>query len=161
MWRPATAAWPKASTVRAQRAKSSKDEVMSVGRQRVTPVSRRASRARAAASAVVAGSLKSTPAKPLTCRSKKPGARTRTALPSDLADAPQLADQGHGRRLRGQVGRRARDEDRRPGPRRSEEHTSELQSHVNLVCRLLLEKKKKHNYTPTPTNKKNIPIKTI
>src|SRR6266571_5864347 len=29
---------------------------------------------------------------------------------------------------------------------RSEEHTSELQSHVNLVCRLLLEKKKKKNY---------------
>src|SRR5690242_20956141 len=29
------------------------------------------------------------------------------------------------------------------GFRRSEEHTSELQSHVNLVCRLLLEKKKK------------------
>src|SRR5690242_21476428 len=28
---------------------------------------------------------------------------------------------------------------------RSEEHTSELQSHVNLVCRLLLEKKKKKN----------------
>src|SRR5260370_19334244 len=26
--------------------------------------------------------------------------------------------------------------------RRSEEHTSELQSHLNLVCRLLLEKKK-------------------
>src|SRR4051812_49781275 len=26
-------------------------------------------------------------------------------------------------------------------PRRSEEHTSELQSHVNIVCRLLLEKK--------------------
>src|SRR5690242_20858211 len=32
----------------------------------------------------------------------------------------------------------------RAGPR-SEEHTSELQSHVNLVCRLLLEKKKKKN----------------
>src|SRR5690242_21628313 len=32
------------------------------------------------------------------------------------------------------------------GEARSEEHTSELQSHVNLVCRLLLEKKKKtHN----------------
>src|SRR5438477_138947 len=31
---------------------------------------------------------------------------------------------------------------RPPGPApRSEEHTSELQSHVNLVCRLLLEKK--------------------
>src|SRR6266571_5812406 len=31
---------------------------------------------------------------------------------------------------------------RSPPLRRSEEHTSELQSHVNLVCRLLLEKKK-------------------
>src|SRR4051812_20888552 len=33
--------------------------------------------------------------------------------------------------------------------KRSEEHTSELQSHVNLVCRLLLEKKKKHKSTPS------------
>src|SRR5690242_21642786 len=32
-----------------------------------------------------------------------------------------------------------------PGPR-SEEHTSELQSHVNLVCRLLLEKKKNQEF---------------
>src|SRR5436309_7874050 len=31
------------------------------------------------------------------------------------------------------------------GGRRSEEHTSELQSRENLVCRLLLEKKKKYN----------------
>src|SRR5690242_21088751 len=31
-----------------------------------------------------------------------------------------------------------------PSHTRSEEHTSELQSHVNLVCRLLLEKKKLH-----------------
>src|SRR5947207_7643646 len=30
-----------------------------------------------------------------------------------------------------------------PAIRRSEEHTSELQSHSDLVCRLLLEKKKK------------------
>src|SRR5256885_9010515 len=30
---------------------------------------------------------------------------------------------------------------------RSEEHTSELQSPCNLVCRLLLEKKKKHIHT--------------
>src|SRR5947207_4228955 len=29
------------------------------------------------------------------------------------------------------------------GAKRSEEHTSELQSHSDLVCRLLLEKKKK------------------
>src|SRR5207247_7133919 len=32
-----------------------------------------------------------------------------------------------------------------PDSRRSEEHTSELQSRVDLVCRLLLEKKKNHN----------------
>src|SRR2546430_6951162 len=31
---------------------------------------------------------------------------------------------------------------------RSEEHTSELQSQSNLVCRLLLEKKKKNNSSP-------------
>src|SRR2546430_12488983 len=38
------------------------------------------------------------------------------------------------------------------GPRnvgRSEEHTSELQSQSNLVCRLLLEKKKKHKNSNT------------
>src|SRR2546422_4378188 len=37
---------------------------------------------------------------------------------------------------------------RRPDPgnrKRSEEHTSELQSRLHLVCRLLLEKKKQHN----------------
>src|SRR4051812_49904241 len=37
------------------------------------------------------------------------------------------------------------------GPR-SEEHTSELQSHVNLVCRLLLEKKKKKDQRTLPHN---------
>src|ERR1041385_9305893 len=37
----------------------------------------------------------------------------------------------------------------RPGSRssRSEEHTSELQSRLHLVCRLLLEKKQQHNHT--------------
>src|SRR5260370_26894899 len=38
---------------------------------------------------------------------------------------------------------RAGCEHRRADDARSEEHTSELQSHLNLVCRLLLEKKKK------------------
>src|SRR5260370_12810400 len=32
---------------------------------------------------------------------------------------------------------------------RSEEHTSELQSHLNIVCRLLLEKKKRDGCHPT------------
>src|SRR5260370_19021891 len=36
-------------------------------------------------------------------------------------------------------------------PMRSEEHTSELQSHLNLVCRLLLEKKKKHHQSTSTT----------
>src|SRR6266480_6328533 len=39
-------------------------------------------------------------------------------------------------------------------PARSEEHTSELQSHVNLVCRLLLEKKKIKNLTIFLTKQK-------
>src|SRR5574337_1362168 len=34
---------------------------------------------------------------------------------------------------------------------RSEEHTSELQSPLNIVCRLLLEKKKKNNSAATKT----------
>src|SRR5215813_15223000 len=42
----------------------------------------------------------------------------------------------------------------RPQVRRSEEHTSELQSRPHLVCRLLLEKKKKKNKTHENTKKK-------
>src|SRR5260370_26719791 len=49
---------------------------------------------------------------------------------------------------------------------RSEEHTSELQSHLNLVCRLLLEKKNDINatsITPTPPPKRHIktPISSL
>src|SRR5260370_25646051 len=36
--------------------------------------------------------------------------------------------------------------------RRSEEHTSELQSHLNLVCRLLLEKKKTDDHVLSESN---------
>src|SRR5205814_9310551 len=49
------------------------------------------------------------------------------------------------------LGHLPRRDEHRPGPSRSEEHTSELQSLRHLVCRLLLEKKKKkknkHEYT--------------
>src|SRR5690606_40040114 len=45
--------------------------------------------------------------------------------------------------------RHAQHVDRARGHRRSEEHTSELQSRENLVCRLLLEKKKKNKQTET------------
>src|SRR5256885_7594587 len=40
---------------------------------------------------------------------------------------------------------------RSQGGTRSEEHTSELQSPCNLVCRLLLEKKKKNTNTQSST----------
>src|SRR5437016_6703909 len=45
-------------------------------------------------------------------------------------------------------------ESRGAAGRRSEEHTSELQSLTNLVCRLLLEKKKKHHWRQTRTKQK-------
>ena len=38
-------------------------------------------------------------------------------------------------------------------PDRSEEHTSELQSHSDLVCRLLLEKKKQNQYILYPSDR--------
>src|SRR5437773_8435338 len=53
------------------------------------------------------------------------------------------------RRIRADApGRRGSPEPRAPAfqrQQRSEEHTSELQSHHDLVCRLLLEKKKQNN----------------
>src|SRR5499427_10758953 len=48
----------------------------------------------------------------------------------------------------------------RRGGERSEEHTSELQSHSDLVCRLLLEKKKKKKNTKTKHKRKNKKRKT-
>src|SRR3712207_6877166 len=60
------------------------------------------------------------------------------ALDGRLPDAGD-ADRGRGVRAGGR-------QRRRPGRlRRSEEHTSELQSRQYLVCRLLLEKKKTQN----------------
>src|SRR3712207_7209644 len=56
----------------------------------------------------------------------------------------QHLDRGRGR-LRGRL---ALVPQRGAGGRRSEEHTSELQSRQYLVCRLLLEKKKKHIAQP-------------
>src|SRR6266567_8348653 len=47
-----------------------------------------------------------------------------------------------------------------PAADRSEEHTSELQSQSNLVCRLLLEKKKKHKNNHLIKTKKKTSILT-
>src|SRR2546422_6987828 len=43
------------------------------------------------------------------------------------------------------------------GPRRSEEHTSELQSRLHLVCRLLLEKKKYRKSHTVPYRLREMP----
>src|SRR3989449_5269212 len=64
------------------------------------------------------------------------------------ARAPRSADPPAGRRVRVPRGARQNAGDDRAGRQanehRSEEHTSELQSRLHLVCRLLLEKKKKY-----------------
>src|SRR5437762_11304642 len=45
---------------------------------------------------------------------------------------------------------------------RSEEHTSELQSPMYLVCRLLLEKKKKNtNHSPSGTLRHKLPFRRL
>src|SRR3989449_3596036 len=44
-----------------------------------------------------------------------------------------------------------------PPEQRSEEHTSELQSRLHLVCRLLLEKKKHHRYSASVRGVKHMP----
>src|SRR5207237_10918704 len=44
---------------------------------------------------------------------------------------------------------------------RSEEHTSELQSHLNLVCRLLLEKKKCETKTSRSTRKSALSTRIV
>src|SRR2546426_5392213 len=61
----------------------------------------------------------------------------RRHVPGPPRVRPRRARPGHGPQ-----GGRARGGGGDPEPERSEEHTSELQSPCNLVCRLLLEKKK-------------------
>src|SRR5688572_32482871 len=67
-------------------------------------------------------------------------------------------------RLRRQLRRRRINQGARCRPRhvrRSEEHTSELQSQSNLVCRLLLEKKKKIKKTTQNSNNTNTNLPTL
>src|SRR3712207_8492421 len=77
---------------------------------------------------------------------ERPCRRRRDSGGRDLPGAPR-------RRLVAQpasvLSRSARTLTRAPRGSRSEEHTSELQSRQYLVCRLLLEKKKKTSYITT------------
>src|SRR3712207_8550394 len=76
-------------------------------------------------------------------RPPRPGRSSRrreTSGPWERASEPRLAGEPRYRSCQGPEA---------PALRRSEEHTSELQSRQYLVCRLLLEKKKTHSvYTP-------------
>src|SRR5207249_10156646 len=60
--------------------------------------------------------------------------RDTRSRPTQTAPSPRNTRRGSSRDAAPAIGR--------PAPRRSEEHTSELQSRFDLVCRLLLEKKK-------------------
>src|SRR3712207_7805572 len=78
-------------------------------------------------------------------RSELPGGRGgRLRLPGGGAAAP-TGELRRSARGRGGVGKQL--PTGFPRDKRSEEHTSELQSRQYLVCRLLLEKKKKHSNT--------------
>src|SRR2546426_4810822 len=73
-------------------------------------------------------SIASTQLRTLPLRTERGPAALVATMPPDVANAPEDGSGGS----------------RRPkGRARSEEHTSELQSPCNLVCRLLLEKKKR------------------
>src|SRR6266480_2072770 len=74
------------------------------------------------------------------CLGQKPARCVAHAMIWIELDLPHR--RGHRREIPGQAAWR---DHLFAGHGRSEEHTSELQSHVNLVCRLLLEKKKKDN----------------
>src|SRR2546429_6697139 len=66
-----------------------------------------------------------------------------TELHLDFADG-RLIDGVHG--VPEALGTKLLSGERKPALQRSEEHTSELQSRLHLVCRLLLEKKKNINH---------------
>src|SRR5438034_7089616 len=72
------------------------------------------------------------------------GSDERAVQPEVVCGAHQLLEVGPQRRL-------AAREAELQHAERSEEHTSELQSHSDLVCRLLLEKKKYRKHTTNQT----------
>src|SRR3712207_8749494 len=74
------------------------------------------------------------------CRARAP--------PVDQAGSLSIRAGGNRRPLRRRVWRAAGSGDPDDPRRRSEEHTSELQSRQYLVCRLLLEKKKRIYHAP-------------
>src|SRR5437868_7663936 len=78
-------------------------------------------------------------------RSRTAGSVRRTGIAHDQRCCASRCSTG---KARGDAGRRT--PRALPVEQRSEEHTSELQSRFDLVCRLLLEKKKKRQQLPDP-----------
>src|SRR5256885_9296236 len=91
---------------------------------------------------------------PYTTLFRSPGQRTKALCVGQ--GQPALARRGQDGAGQGMLAgalHAGRQADHLPvGERRSEEHTSELQSPCNLVCRLLLEKKKKELHHATMTD---------
>src|SRR3712207_7267613 len=75
-----------------------------------------------------------------------PGPTRASAPPPHRRRHASSAHRGRDHREGRSPGRRARRGEQDPPGPRSEEHTSELQSRQYLVCRLLLEKKKKNHH---------------
>src|SRR5687767_15746388 len=71
-------------------------------------------------------------------RARRAAVPRRSASERHRSHPPTPGRRIHGHKLQWRLGR--------PGECRSEEHTSELQSLAYLVCRLLLEKKKKNKH---------------
>src|SRR3989449_4066362 len=90
-------------------------------------------------------------------RERRPAPRVAVELGQDRAGQPDAllkpARDPHGVLPRHPVRHEQHFARPRRRTQRSEEHTSELQSRLHLVCRLLLEKKKKQLNTPTEPNK--------
>src|SRR5438034_2896920 len=70
-----------------------------------------------------------------------------TLFRSEERALPEITPFGLAEEERAVAGRAGGEEQCRDGEQRSEEDTSELQSHSDLVCRLLLEKKKRETTT--------------
>src|SRR2546422_6472895 len=82
---------------------------------------------------------------PYTTLFRSPPGAPRALASLEHVRAPEAAaNEPSGMRRRLRLSARAL----KPADGRSEEHTSELQSRLHLVCRLLLEKKKPHRIQP-------------
>src|SRR5947207_7470114 len=97
------------------------------------------------------------PSRPRDSRSIRPMASSSVANRSDMGNSPPEGCMHRVESLSAVCGKAVRQSWREVAgatSRRSEEHTSELQSHSDLVCRLLLEKKKNREEAVTDVHER-------